>query len=98
MAADILQYLVVAAIVAAAALHASTKYLPAAWRRRIVHALSRRGFNQDKLAKLFKTESSCGSGCGSCGSCGSDSADSAGSPPPPDVPASRRVIRLHQQR
>lgn len=94
MAADILQYVIVAAIVVAAAVHAATKYLPAAWRRRIVHALTRRGFDQDKMAKLFKTESSCGSGCGSCGSCETDSA----APPPPDAPTARRVIKLHQQR
>lgn len=94
MEAGIWQYVIVAVIVAAAALHAATKYLPAGWRRRIVHALTRRGFKQDKLAKLFKTESSCGSGCGSCGSCETDSS----APPPPDIPAARRVIKLRVQR
>lgn len=86
------QYLIVAVIVAAAVLHAATRYLPVGWRRRIVHALTQRGFNQARLAKLFKTEPSCGDGCGSCGSCASDA------PKPPDAPAARRVIKLHVQR
>jgi hypothetical protein len=87
------QQAIVAIIVAAAALHACTKYLPATWRRRIVHFLTLRGFNQDKLARLFKTQSSCGDGCSSCGSCDTDTPAS-----PPDAPASRRVIKLHVQR
>ncbi|SFV06702.1 DUF6587 family protein [Pseudoduganella namucuonensis] len=87
------QQIIVGVIVAAALLHACTKYLPAAWRRRVVHALSRRGFDQDKLAKLFKTQSSCGDGCGSCGSC-----DTPAPPSPPDIPGARRVIKLHVQR
>lgn len=87
------QQIIVGLIVAAALLHACTKYLPAAWRRRIVHVLSRRGFDQDKLARLFKTQSSCGDGCGSCGSC-----DTPTPPSPPDIPGARRVIKLHVQR
>ncbi|MES2259868.1 MAG: DUF6587 family protein [Pseudomonadota bacterium] len=87
------QNLIVALIVAAAALHACTKYLPAAWRRRIVHALAQRGFNQDKMAKLFKTQASCGDGCGSCGSCETDAPA-----PPPAAPGAQRVIMLRVQR
>jgi hypothetical protein len=86
------QQIIVGLIVAAALLHASTKYLPAGWRRRIVYVLARRGLDEDKLAKFFKVQDSCGSGCGSCGSCGSDSSA------PPSPPAARRVIKLHVQR
>jgi hypothetical protein len=88
------QPILVGVIVTAALLHFCSKYLPAAWRRQIVHALSQRGFDQACLARLFNTESSCGDGCSSCGSC-----DDA---PQPAVQASegvaRRVIRLHVQR
>lgn len=87
------QQIAVGLIVAAALLHASTKYLPAAWRRQIVYALSRRGFDQARLARLFKVkDDGCGSGCGSCGSCDTDK------PAPPAPPASHRVIKLHVQR
>jgi hypothetical protein len=98
------QQIIVGVIVLACALHACTRYLPLAWRRRIVYALSQRGLNQARLARLFKTESSCGSGCGSCGAsssassgaaCGTSS-DAASAPLHP--PASHRVIRLHVQR
>lgn len=88
------QELIVAVIVAACAFHAATKYLPAAWRRQIVYTLARRGFNQDKLAKLFKTQSSCGDGCGSCGSCETPAAPDA----PKDTGVTRRVIQVHVQR
>ena len=86
------QEIVVGIVVAAAALHAARKYLPAAWRQQIVFALSRRGLPQERLARFFKTESSCGSGCGSCGSCGDSSAPPA---PPSDGGPARRVIKLH---
>ena len=86
------QELVVGIVVAAAALHAARKYLPAAWRQQIVFALSRRGLPQERLARFFKTESSCGSGCGSCGSCGDASAPPA---TPSDGGPARRVIKLH---
>lgn len=98
------QQIIVGMIVAACAFHAGTRYLPLAWRRQIVHALTRRGFDQARLARLFKTESSCGSGCGSCGAssspnasaCGSSS--SSGASAPTDTTPTRRVIRLHVQR
>ncbi|MRV75420.1 hypothetical protein GJ700_27245 [Duganella sp. FT92W] len=100
------QQLIVGVIVAACALHAATRYLPVAWRRQIVYALSRRGFDQARLAKLFKTEPSCGSGCGSCGAASSSSASACGTSPssgaasaPTDSSnTARRVILLHVQR
>jgi hypothetical protein len=86
------QEIVVGIIVAGAALQASRRYLPAAWRQQIVYALSRRGLSQERLARFFNTESNCGSGCGSCGSCGD-------SPAPPASPSNggpaRRVIKIH---
>lgn len=91
------QQIIVGLIVAAALLHASTKYLPAAWRRRIVYTLAQRGMNEDKLAKFFKVQDSCGSGCGSCGSCGTSGGTDA-SAPPPSPPTTHRVIKLHVQR
>jgi hypothetical protein len=98
------QQMIVGAIVAACAFHAGTRYLPLAWRRRIVYALTRRGFDQARLARLFKTEPSCGSGCGSCGASSSPNqsacgaAASPGDSPSSDSPTTRRVIRLHVQR
>jgi len=93
------QNLIVAVIVAAALLHFSTRYLPAAWRRQIVYFLARRGVNQDQAAKFFKTTPDCGSGCGSCGSCGTDdkAAPVAGSASDTSQPL-KRVIPLHVQR
>ncbi|MES2118508.1 MAG: DUF6587 family protein [Pseudomonadota bacterium] len=95
------QQVIVAVIVAAAALHFVTKYLPAAWRRQIVYLLARRGWDQNKLARLFRTQSSCGDGCSSCGSCDTPPATSATSSasdaPPPSAPL-KRVIKLHVQR
>ena len=99
------QEITVAVIVTACAVHAGARYLPLAWRRHIVYALSRRGLDQARLAKWFKTESSCGSGCGSCGASSSTSGAACGtstpsSSTPADTSASpkRRVIRLHVQR
>jgi hypothetical protein len=94
------QQVIVAVIVAAAALHFVTKYLPAAWRRQIVYLLARRGWDQTKLARLFGTQSSCGDGCTSCGSCDATPAASSASSsdaPPPSAPL-KRVIKLHVQR
>ncbi len=95
MSAQLWQQVIVAVIVAAAALHFCTKYLPAAWRRQIVYFLVKRGFNESKTAKLFKTTSSCGDGCGSCGSC-----DTTPAAAPSDTTSTplKRVIKLHAQR
>jgi hypothetical protein len=77
------QYLVVAAIVLAALLSVLRKYLPAAWRQRLVYWLAARGASQEKMARWLRTESSCGSGCDTCKAC----ADPA--PPPTE-----RVIKI----
>ena len=89
------QQIIVGLIVAAAVLHFCTKYLPAAWRQRIVYFLTRRGFDQNRLAKLFKTQSNCGDGCGSCGSC--DTSAPASSTADSSTP-NKRVVKLHVQR
>ncbi|NYE63269.1 hypothetical protein FHW58_004497 [Duganella sp. 1224] len=89
------QEMIVALIVAAALLHFSTKYLPVAWRRRIVYTLGKRGFNEVKLAKFFKTQGGggCGDdgGCSSCGSCDT-------TPTKTNSATQHRVIKLHVQR
>lgn len=76
-------------IVALAALYVGLKYLPAAWRRRLVHFFTRRGASQAKLVRWLDTGNSCGSGCGSCGACA----------PGPVQPSEdgRKVIRLHER-
>lgn len=89
------QEIVAGIVVAAAALHAARKYLPAAWRQQIVFALARRGLAQERLARYFNTESSCGSGCGSCGSCDSGSSAGLVALPSGDGGPARRVIKLH---
>ena len=89
------QQVIVALIVVAALAHFCTKYLPAALRKQIVYMLSRRGYDQNKLAKLFNTKSSCGDGCSSCGSC--ETTPSASSGAPTSAPL-KRVIMLHVQR
>ncbi|WP_342118343.1 DUF6587 family protein [Pseudoduganella sp. OTU4001] len=89
------QEIVVGFVVVAAALHAARKYLPASLRERIVFILTRRGLPQDRLARFFNTESSCGSGCGSCGSCGDAPAAPTPPAPPGDGGPARRVIKLH---
>jgi hypothetical protein len=51
------QYLVVAIIVLLAALYAGAKYLPVAWRRKLVYKLRDRGQGNGRVAKwLDKTE------------------------------------------
>jgi hypothetical protein len=89
------QEMIVGVIVAAALLHFSTKYLPVSWRRRIVYTLGKRGFNEVKLAKFFKTQGGggCGDdgGCSSCGSCET-------TPTKNNSATQQRVIKLHVQR
>ena len=88
------QTIIVALIVAAAVLHFSTKYLPAAMRRAIVRGLVRCGLNEEKMSQLFKVAPGCGSGCGSCGSC-----DTPAPPAADDGGASKkRVIMMQVQR
>jgi len=96
MAAQAIQQVVVGVIVVAALLHFCSKYLPAAWRRQIVYFLTRRGFDQAKMAALFKTKSSCGDGCSSCGSC--DTPAPSDLPSPPSSTSAKRVITLRVQR
>jgi hypothetical protein len=96
MSSPVWQQVIVAVVVAAAALHFCTKYLPSAWRKQIVYFLTRRGYDQNKMAALFNTKSSCGDGCSSCGSCETTPAAPAGSTDS-STPA-RRVIKLHVQR
>jgi len=92
-----MQDLVVALIVAVAAVYAATKYLPRAWRERIVFWLAQRGASQTRMAAFFNTEASCGSGCGSCGS-----GDGGCAPPALDLGddgpvEGQRVIRIHSR-
>ena len=88
------QTIIVALIVAAAVLHFSTRYLPAAMRRAIVRGLVRCGLNEEKMSQLFKVAPGCGSGCGSCGSC-----DTPAPPAADDGGASKkRVIMMQVQR
>lgn len=90
-----MQNLVVALIVATALVYAAASYLPRTWRERIVYFLSRRGLSQTRLAKFFKTEASCGSGCGSCGS-GEGGCAAPALNLEDGAPASgRRVIKIH---
>jgi hypothetical protein len=65
-----LQYVVVGVIVLVAALYAAAKYLPKAWRQRIVYTFSD-GSGKGPLARWLDKESGCGSGsgCDSCGTC-----------------------------
>jgi hypothetical protein len=72
----VIQELAVAAIVVVAALYVGAKYLPAAWRRRIVYALAR-SEGESRLTRWLDTGSSCGSGCASCKAC---------APATPDAP------------
>lgn len=98
MGSQVWQQVIVALIVALAVLHFCTKYLPAAWRKQIVYFLVKRGFDEQKTAKLFKTTPSCGSGCGSCGSCGPTPASSAAPSTDSTSTPHKRVIKLHVQR
>jgi hypothetical protein len=91
MAPQWAQYLIAGLIVLLAALYAASKYLPKAWRQRLVYRLSARN-GKGKLVQWLDTDSSCGSGCDTCGSCA----------PTPSMPEQdekgRKVIRLHVER
>jgi hypothetical protein len=86
----VIQYLVVAVIVAFALLYVGAKYLPKGWRTRIVYKLSRRREGESKLAQWLQTADSCGSGCDTCKSCEDT--------PAPPAETGRRVIRLHVEK
>lgn len=90
------QELVVAVFVLVAAVYIGAKYLPAAWRVRIVNRLSKGGADS-RLVRWLDTGGSCGSGCNSCNSC-----ETPGPSPrvEPTAPAGNknRVIKIHQER
>ncbi|WP_426189894.1 DUF6587 family protein [Massilia sp. DWR3-1-1] len=69
-----MQTLIVALIVVAAALHVARKYLPAGWREKLVYALRGRGTRPSRLANWVDTASGCGSGCDTCKSCATPAA------------------------
>jgi hypothetical protein len=84
------QHIIVALVVLVAAVYVARKYLPAAWRRRLVYALTRRGAEQSKLVRWLDTDASCGSGCDSCKAC----EDTPAAPPE----GKHRVIPLRVER
>lgn len=85
-----MQELAVGIIVALAALYLGAKYLPAAWRRKLVHRLSQGG-ERSALVRWLDTSASCGSGCDSCNTCGP-------AEPQPPAGGKHRVIKLHEKR
>jgi hypothetical protein len=92
------QILIVAGIVAAALVHASTRYLPAGWRRRIAAALGRHGGAAAKAAAWYAPKAGCGGGCSSCSSSAPGSGGAAaacGSAKPGEK--TEHVIKLHMQ-
>jgi hypothetical protein len=88
------QELVVALLVVIAAVYIGAKYLPAAWRLRIVNRLSSGG-TDSKLVRWLDTGGSCGSGCNSCNTCATDDQPAAPTPP---AGSKHRVIKLHEKR
>lgn len=81
---------VVALVVVFAAVYVGAKYLPAAWRIRIVNRLSRGGADS-ALVRWLDTADSCGGGCKSCNTCET--------PEEPTAPAgtNHRVIKIHKK-
>ena len=84
------QELVVAFAVLVAAVYVGAKYLPAAWRIRIVNRLSRGG-QDSKLVRWLDTADSCGGGCKTCNTC-----ETPEEPAPPEG-SSHRVIKIHKK-
>jgi hypothetical protein len=82
------QGILVGLIVLAAFVYVLRKYLPAALRRRLVYALSRRGARQARVAVWLDTTSSCGSGCDTCKACAT---------PAPEAEPGRRVIPIRSR-
>jgi len=98
MVESIVQGVIVVAIVAAALVHASTKYLPAAWRRRIADVLSRHGRRPSKVASWYAPSAGCGDGCSNCSSSdGADKAAGACASAAPQDQQREHVIKLHVQ-
>ena len=68
------QHLIVAVIVTAAALYAAWRWMPAAWRRgaarRLAQGSQRAGLADARQAERMASRLSRTSGCGSCDSCG----------------------------
>ena len=89
------QELVVALVVVLAAVYVGAKYLPAAWRLRIVNRLSSGGADS-RLVRWLDTGGSCGTGCKTCNTCDT-SAQPAAEPTPP-AGGKHRVIKLHEKR
>ena len=85
------QELAVALAVVLAAAWVGAKYLPAAWRLRIVNRLSRGGADST-LVRWLDTGASCGGGCKTCNTC-----ETPEEPIPP-AGAKHRVIKLHEKR
>ena len=85
------QELVVGLFVVLAAVYVGAKYLPAAWRIKIVNRLSRGGADS-RLVRWLDTGGSCGSGCNSCNTC-----ETPAEPTPP-AGSKHRVIKLHEKR
>jgi hypothetical protein len=85
-----MQEFVVGAIVVLAALYAVAKFMPMAWRRKLVYRLSRGG--QSRLAKVIDSTGSCGGGGSSCDTCGTceDDAEAAKD--------GKRVIKMKVER
>jgi len=81
------QELAVAALVLVAAVYVGAKYLPAAWRVRIVNRLSKGGADS-RLVRWLDTGGSCGSGCNSCGTCET---------PVEPADSKHRVIKIHRK-
>lgn len=76
------QPIIVALIVAAAALYAAWRWMPAGWRRSLAHRLAcgtqRAGLVDEARAAQLAASLARTSGCGSCDSCGAcGKADSA---------------------
>lgn len=85
-----IQYLIVAVIVAVAALYAAARYLPKSWREKLVHKLSG-GTGRGRIVKWLGTDASCGSGCDTCGTCET-------APLPGKDAQGRKVIQVHLRR
>jgi len=84
------QQLAVALLVVVAALYVGTKYLPAAWRIRVVNRLSRGG-SDSALVRWLDTADSCGGGCKSCNTCATPEELT------PPAGGKHPVIKLHRK-